>query len=174
MSILNRDPYLSHADPDLRLISVFDDLTYDRADLDILSGPMRRHAVTKLAQLGFKQISGTTIENRTDDIRVLIPKIHAQGASPFDAARYLARRPQDYVLLTPTQAACQIIDSYPCEEAVARITILIRKHPINLLKIADHLEHKESHRIFSGAIGHLKFVQRAAIESEPLRGRRAL
>lgn len=174
MNALDCDPYLSLADPELRLISVFDDLTYDRADMDMLTGHMRRHAVTKLAQLGFKQISGTMIENRSEDLRVLIPKIHALGASPFDAVRYVDRRPQDYVLLTPTQAACQMIDSYPCEKAVERIKLLIRKHPINLLKITDHLEHKDAHKVFGGAIGHLKFVQRKAIESEPLRGRRAL
>ncbi|WP_068109118.1 hypothetical protein [Tropicimonas marinistellae] len=171
---LDRDPYLSVADPDLRLISVFDDLTYDRADLDMLTGPMRRHAVAKLAQLGFRQVSGSVIDNRADDVRVLIPKIHALGASPFDAARYLVRRPQDYVLLTPTQVACQMIDTYPCEEAVDRIKVLIGKHPINLFKIMDHLEPKEAHRTFRDAIGHLKFVQRKAIEAEPLRRRRAL
>lgn len=174
LATLDKDPYLSVADPDLRLISVFDDLRYDRSDLDMLTGPMRRHAVAKLAPLGFRHVSGTVIENRTDDIRVVIPKIHSLGASPFDAARYLERRPQDYILLTPTQAACQMIDTYPCEEAVDRIKALIVEQPINLFKILDHLERKEPHQVFRRAIGHLRFVQRTAIEAEPLRRRRPL
>ncbi|SNS98665.1 hypothetical protein [Tropicimonas sediminicola] len=174
MRALDRDPYLSIADPDLRLISVFDDLKYDRADLDMLTGPMRRRAVRGLEPLGFRQVSGAVIENRSADVRVVMPKQHSLGASPFDAARYLSRRSRDYVLLTPTQVACQFIDSYPVEDAVERIRVLVAKHPINLLKIADHLEHNDRHATFRPAIGHLKFVQREAVEAEPLRSRRAL
>ena len=158
----------------MQLISVFDDLRYDRADLDMVTGPMRRYVALKLAPLGFTQVSGSVIENSAEDVRVRIPKIHALGASPFDAARYLARRPQDYVLLTPTQAACQLIDGCSLNDAVERIKTLIAKHPINLGKIEDHLDRSEKHQRFSGAIGHLLFVQRQAVGSEPLRHRRAL
>ncbi|MEM8789080.1 MAG: hypothetical protein AAGE76_12540 [Pseudomonadota bacterium] len=56
---LNRDPYLCVADEALKLISVFDDLKYDRADIDILSGPMRERVRLKLAPLGFRQVSVT-------------------------------------------------------------------------------------------------------------------
>ena len=174
ISALNRDPYLAVADTALKLISVFDDLKYDRSDLDMLSGPMRRRALERLAPLGFRQVSGTVFENRTADIRMYLPKIHALGASPFDAARYMKRREQDYFILTPTQAACQIIDHYPIEDAVEKIKALISKHPINLLRLMDYLEHKDHHRAFLVAIGHLKLVQREAVEAEPLRSRRAL
>lgn len=171
---LDRDPYLMVADADLRVISVFDDLRYDRADLDILTGSMRARALKRLAPLGFRQVSGSVIENRAEDIRFLLPKFHALGASPFDATRYATRREQDYFILTPTQSACLMIDSYPVEEAVDRIKALIVRHPINLYRILDFLERKPAHQTFEGAIGHLKFVQREAVESEPLKSRRAL
>lgn len=167
-------PYLQVADWDLGVLSVFDELRYDRADGDYLSPAMRDHTVKKLGPIGFRQTSGTVIESRAHDVRVLIPKFHALGASPFDATRYTAKRGQDFYLLTPTQTACRIIDTYDTEEAVERIKTLIAKQPINLLRIADYLESKSTHQQFEQAIGHLKFVQRQAIQSEPLKGRRGL
>jgi len=168
------DPYLTIADDALRLISVFDDLMYDRADIDMLSAPMRRHVVAQLAPLGFRQVSGNVLENKGNDIRVLFPKIHVLGASPFDAMRYLARRPQDYVVLTPTQTACQMIAHYPHAAAVDHIKALIVTQPINLLRIMDYLERDMAHQAFEKAIGHLKYIQRTAVEAEPLCRRRAL
>ena len=172
--VLDADPYLSVADEDLQLISVFDDLKYDRADLDILSAPMRRRVLQKLAPLGFKQVSGTVIENKAEDIRMHLPKFHALGASPFDATRYTPRRPQDYFILTPTQVACQIIDTYSAEDAVERIAALVVKHPINLYRVSDYLERKDTHQAMIAGIGHLKYVQRKAVEEAPLCTRRAL
>ncbi|MEY8843303.1 hypothetical protein AB9K41_30075, partial [Cribrihabitans sp. XS_ASV171] len=160
-------PYLYLADPELRLLSVFDDLRYDRADADMLSGPMRRHAVAQLAPLGFRQTSGTVLEQAGTGTRAIMPKWHALGASPFDIARYTPRRAGDWYILTPTQTACQIIDAYPTREAVERIKELVTRQPVNLLKIADHLERKPAHEAFHAAIGHLKFVQREAVESDP-------
>ena len=174
MQDLDRDAYLNVADWQLNLISVFDELRYDRSDGDYLSPAMRDHAVRKLQGLGFSQISGTVIENRAEDVRILIPKFHALGASPFDATRYTAKRPQDFYLLTPTQTACRFIDRFDTEEAVERVKALIARHPINVLKIDDYLEDKPAHRAFRDAIGHLKYVQRMAVESEPLRERRGL
>lgn len=171
---LNRDPYLFVTETRLRLISVFDDLKYDRADLDMLSGPMRQHALGKLTPLGFRQVSGVMMQHADHDTRIHIPKIHALGASPFDATRYVARQPQDYILLTPTQVACQMVDHYPTEAAVEGIKALVVKHPINLLRLMDFLDRTETHEAFQAAIGHLKLVQREAIEREPLRTRRAL
>ncbi|MBE1283801.1 MAG: hypothetical protein GJ676_10870 [Rhodobacteraceae bacterium] len=174
LRVIDKDPYLSLADDTLRLISVFDDLKYDRADLDMMSGPMRRRVVTKLAPLGFRQKSGSVIENREIDLRILLPKFRALGASPFDAIRDTPRRAQDFYVLTPTQTACQFIESYPIDDAVERIKTLIVKHPINLYRIWDFLEKYDQHNAFLNAIGHLKYVQRKAVESEPLRSRYAL
>ncbi|MCV6596535.1 MAG: hypothetical protein OIF40_05550 [Mangrovicoccus sp.] len=171
---LGKDPYLHVADWDLNLISVFDELRYDRADGDFLSTAMRAYGARKLKPLGFRQVSGAVIENRERDVRVLMPKFHALGASPFDAARYTEKRPQDFYLLTPTQTACQFVDHYDTEEAVERIKALIIRHPANLLRLFDFLEDKPAHHRVKEAIGHLKYVQRQAIETEPLKGRRGL
>ncbi|MEM6638252.1 MAG: hypothetical protein AAF667_20480 [Pseudomonadota bacterium] len=171
---LDRDPYLSVADRRLRVLSVFDDLRYDRADADMMSPAMRQHAIGKLSPLGFRQTSGTVLENPEADVRFLIPKFHALGASPFDITRYTPKRDRDYYVLTPTQTACRFIDSYRTQEAVDRIKTLVAKHPINLYRLMDYLERKPAHQDFLGAIGHLKLVQREAIEAEPLRRRRAL
>lgn len=174
MAVLDRDPYLTVADWDANLISVFDEIRYDRADGDFLSVGMRNHAVRKLAPLGFQQRSGTVIENAEADIRIVMPKFHALGASPFDATRYTEKRAQDFFLLTPTQTACRFIDSCDTTEAVARIKELVIHQPVNLLRILDYLEDKPAHCAFEAAIGHLLFVQREAVDAEPLRTRRGL
>ncbi|MEM1162557.1 MAG: hypothetical protein AAGJ28_16615 [Pseudomonadota bacterium] len=174
VEVLNADPYLMIADSPLQLISVFDDLHYDRADLDMVSGPMRRRAADKLAPLGFKQISGSVLENRAEDIRVLLPKFKALGASPFDATRYTPRREQDYFILSPTQAACQIIDNYAPDDAARQLSELVVKHPVNLLRIFDFLERKAAHTAFKDAIGQLTYLQRQAVSGTSLKTRRAL
>ncbi|MEM6760143.1 MAG: hypothetical protein AAF601_11770 [Pseudomonadota bacterium] len=174
LRVLDKDPYLAVADSALRLISVFDDLKYDRSDADMLSGPMRQRVVQALKPLGFVQRTGSMIENREAGVRMHLPKSHALGASPFDVTRYTARQPQDYFILTPTQAAARIIDQYDTDTAVERIKALIARQPINLMRLVDHLERKDSHAAFGRAVGHLKYVQREAVESDPLRTRRAL
>lgn len=174
ISAIEASPYLMVADARLRLISVFDDLKYDRSDMDMMSGPMRRHLASRLAPLGFTQKSGSILEDKARDMRLHIPKFRALGASPFDATLDTQRRAQDYFALTPTQAACQIIMAYPVDEAVERVKHLIGRHPANLLRISDYIEQGEAHRDFHHAIGHLRYVQRMAVESDPLKTRRAL
>ncbi|MEM0990987.1 MAG: hypothetical protein AAGK00_19130 [Pseudomonadota bacterium] len=167
-------PYMSLADPELRIFSIFDDLKYDRADADMMSPGMRRHAIDKLAKLGFKQTAGTVLSHKDTGVRCLIPKFHALGASPFDITRYTKRGPHDFYILTPTQTACQFIDNYRIDEAAGRIKELMRIQPINLFRLVDYLERKPDHENFMMVIGHLKYTQRVAVESEPLRRRRAL
>ncbi|WP_170467572.1 hypothetical protein [Ruegeria arenilitoris] len=174
MRAFSAEPYFQIADEKLGMLSVFDDLKYDRADVDMVSPAMRKHVVGKLGPLGFRQTSGTVLEHAEADMRVHIPKFHALGASPFDIARYTEKRPQDYCLLTPTQVACQYVDHYELDDAVQRIEALIAKHPINLLKLADYLEGKPKHRAFREVLGHIKLKQRIAVESEPLCRRRSL
>lgn len=174
LSAIDKDPYLSVADPAHHIISVFDDLRFDRSDADIMAGPMRNHIALKLAAFGFRQVSGHVIAHTEQDLRMVIPKFRALGESPFDAIRYAPRRPQDFHILTPTQTACQLIDTYPLEEAQDRILALIQKHPINIYRILDFMDRSDRHMAFRPVLGHLKFVQRKAIRSEPLCRRRAL
>lgn len=167
-------PYLHVADRKLNILSVFDDLRYDRSDADLLSPAMRKHVVKVLSELEFKQTSGTVLKHKTSDLRCIMPKFHALGASPFDITRYADKRPQDFYVLTPTQTACQFIDNYALEEAVELIKSLIVRQPINLFRLMDFLERKPSHEAFRAAIGHLKYVQRVALQEEPLRSMRSL
>ncbi len=173
-AVLDRDPYLCLADRGLRLVSVFDDLRYDRADMDMLNGPMRRRLVAALAPLGVRQGSGSRLDCPATGLRLHMPKFRALGASPFDALRDTVRAPTDYAVLTPTQAACAIIDAHSTDAAVARLERLVRQHPVNLLRIFDFLDGSPAHEAFRPAIGHLVPIQRAAIRTSPLKGRRAL
>lgn len=173
-AVLDRDPYLCLADADLRLISVFDDLHYDRADMDMLNGPMRARAIDRLAPLGLRQISGGLLENRDRGLRLHMPKFRALGASPFDALRDTIRGPGDYAVLTPTQAACAIIDGHSPDAALPRLERLVRIHPVNLLRIFDFLDGSPAHEAARPLIGHLTPIQREAVRSSPLKDRRAL
>ncbi|WP_223789620.1 hypothetical protein [Marinicella meishanensis] len=172
--VLHQDPYLCLADPELRLLSVFDDLTYDRSDLDMLTVPMRRRAITALRGLGLQQVSGSVVVDPTTQVRFVFPKFQALGASPFDVARYLKRQAHDYLVLTPTQTACQIIDHHPFDEALERVKALLRQQPINIYRLLDYLEHKPAHNEFLKAIGHLDRVQGEAIAQAPLAQRKPL
>lgn len=174
LRILDKDPYLHVVDWDLQLISVFDDLRYDRADVDTLAGPMRTHILQKLQPLGFRQRTGHIIEHHATDMRLIMPKFRALGESPFDAIHFTPRRPQDFYILTPTQSACQLIDNYAPEEAQDRIIGLIQQQPINIYRILDYMARDDHREAFKPVLGHLKFVQKQAISSEPLRSRRAL
>ncbi|MEM7461680.1 MAG: hypothetical protein AAF362_03270 [Pseudomonadota bacterium] len=167
-------PYMLLADDRLKIFAVFDDLTYDRADADILSPAMRRHAVTKLNRFGFKQTSGTVLRHAVADICCHIPKAQVLGASPFDIIRYARKRRQDYYILTPTQAACQLIDNYDFENALKKIVELVQQQPINLYRLSDYMESKQHHQDFRPALAQIKSAQHSAVTSEPLRRRRAL
>lgn len=171
---LDKDPYLYVVDWDLQIISVFDDLRYDRADVDALAGPMRNHVLQHLKPLGFAQTSGHIISHRSADMHMIMPKFRALGESPFNATYFTKRRPQDFYILTPTQAACVLIDSYPPEDAQEKILALIKQQPINIYRILDYMARDDHREAFKPILGHLKFVQKQAIRSEPLCRRRAL
>ena len=74
MAVLNADPYL-HLVTEDRLLSVFDDLKYDRADADWMSGARRGHAIRKLKPLGFRQVSGTVLQS-AEGVRLLSQPEH--------------------------------------------------------------------------------------------------
>ena len=96
----------------------------------------------------------------------------------FDAnvTLYTPRNDKDFYILTPTQTACQIIEHYSYQLAVKKIEALIKKQPINIYKIFDYLEKKKNttHKVFASAMSDLLDVQRKAVKSDPLRGRKAL
>ncbi|MEM7082963.1 MAG: hypothetical protein AAF465_09530 [Pseudomonadota bacterium] len=162
------DKYLFLADRELNIISVFDDIRYDRADPDILSIGMRRHVIKQLAKQNFKQVSGRVLQQASTHVRCLIPKFHAFGVSPFDAVRYESKREDDYYVLTPTQTACQFLNHYPLNDAIGRIETLIAKQPINVLRMLDFSSSPYADENFVRAIEHFMYVQRDAVSREPL------
>lgn len=170
-----RGPYLYVPSCNENIISVFDDLKYDRSDIDMLSGAMRRHVLERLTLIGFKQKSGKIIEHRGENVRCIMPKWHAQGASPFDICRYTPKRQQDYYILTPTQTAAYFVDNEAeLDEAVIHILNLIKNQPINLYRIKDYLDGSEKHQRFLDAIPFVREQQKKWIQTESLKRRRAL
>ncbi len=169
------DKFIYVADQTLKIISVFDELRYDRADADLLSVGMRKHAIKKLGQMGFRQTSGMVLQHTESDVRCVIPKFHTLGMSPFDIIRYTPKKTADFYLLTPTQTACQFIDHLPEDVLVERLEQLITVQPINLYRIMDFLEKgNDKHQFFLDALGYLTHVQRKAIENLPLSSMRSL
>ncbi|MEM9734291.1 MAG: hypothetical protein AAF903_12525 [Pseudomonadota bacterium] len=171
---LSADPYIKLADGDLRFISVFDDLHYDRADMDLLSEPMRRHAINKLLPFGYFQSSGSVIEHRKSGARIHMPKFRVLGCSSFDTLRETKMGQQDYALLTPTQAAAQIITRYPVQAAKERVAALIVHHPANLLRLFDSVEPGPNQSAIRSMLGELVHLQKKSIAQTSLGSRRAL
>ncbi|MEM7523359.1 MAG: hypothetical protein AAF360_06315 [Pseudomonadota bacterium] len=167
-------PYFLLADVSIGVFSVFDDLKYDRSDADIISPPMRRHAIEKLKPFGFKQKSGSILHNQRDGVSCYIPKPQVLGASPFDIARYEERGPEDYFIMTPTQTACQFINKYALEVALERMVSLVQFQPININRIFDYMDRRGTHKEIASRLHEVAAVQREAIKSEPLCRRRAL
>lgn len=169
-----QNKYITIPKSPINIISIFDELKYDRSDLDLVSPAMRHHILERLKKYGFKQTSGNIIEQTQLDVRCIIPKYHALGSSPFDITRYTPKRDHDYYILTPTQTACQFVNTLVFDEAVDAISLLISKQPINLFKLLDFLENNPSHQDFKMAINHLNDLQKTAVESEQLRTMRSL
>lgn len=173
-SVNQRDPYLLvHNQPDL-LISVFDDLRYDRADVDMLSPGMRKYLSGKLAAIGFRQISGNRFVYPEDDICCVIPKNHALGMSPYDATRYTTKRSKDYFVVTPTQTAARFIADMRDEKLVAQLSGLIRHQPINIERLVDFAKQETRYQHFLAVAPHIRFLQRTAVAASPLSSMRAL
>ncbi|WP_086933946.1 hypothetical protein [Agarilytica rhodophyticola] len=164
---LNLDSYII-VDWGVKAISVFDDLHYDRSDLDVMAPGMRRYVKNKLESIGFAQISGCRFKNEVYDIVCEMPKLNVKGASPFDATNYIKKREYDLFIMTPTQLAAHYIDSLEHAEAVEKIMNLVHKHPVNLFKIMDFVEDKVAHQNFLSVIHHIINEQKKAIKTEPL------
>lgn len=169
-----KSPYLNIYQSPVNMISVFDDLRYDRADADLLSPGMRNHVDKKLTSAGFKQESGRVFQHSDNGIRCIIPKSHALGASPFDITRYTPKEEADYYILTPTQTACQFIRYLSVQKAVESIDQLVKTQPVNLIRIGDYLDYESNYKAFAGAIPHLQRQQKAALASTSLAKMRAL
>lgn len=168
------DSYLYLTEAPLNILSVFDELRYDRSDVDMLSPGMRKHVAKRLARAGFKQSSGRLLTHNEIRARCHLPKPTVLGASPFHTMDHISSYEYDFFVLTPTQTAGAFVDHYDLAEAVERICALVEKQPINLFKLKDYLEGNSKHQDFLQAVPHIKYRQRKAVESEPLKQKRAL
>ena len=93
------DKYLLLTDEPLNIISIFDELRYDRSDIDMLSPGMRQHITNKLKTIGFKQKSAKLLISEDKKFRCHLPMNHALGSSPFHATDYLGKKDGDYFVL---------------------------------------------------------------------------
>lgn len=173
ITLIDKNDYLMWHH-DIRVISVFDDIKYDRSDIDILSPAMRKFAVNIFKEFDCQQSRGTRIDTPTKGLRIWLPKPSVLGASPFDITHHHTREKQDIYLLTPTQTAAYWFDHEPLQQAVDNIAEMVKQQPINLLKLSDMLHNKPERQDILQAFGYLRYCQRIAIEQPSMRFKRSL
>lgn len=170
----NNQTYFAWHESPIQIISVYDDKRYDRSDIDNLSPAMYRYTANQLKDFGFVRVSGRVFQHSVFNADAIIVQAKVQGASPFHSLDYCSRKPEDILILTPTQTAAVFINDLPHEQAIEKIVALIKTQPINLFKLKDHLENSSRHISFLDAIPYIKYEQRKAVESAPLLNKRAL
>ncbi len=169
---IERDPYL-YWHQQLRIISVFDDVRYDRSDLDLLSPAMRQHIVKQLKQLGCKQARGQQLISPNGNV-LWMPKPSVLGSSTFDIGKYTKRAEHDIYILTPTQAAAYWLDNGELEPAVEAIANMIKQQPCNLRKIEDHIGSNPKRKAYIQAMPYLRKVLRESQEQPEMKFKRSL
>lgn len=167
------DSYLHWVD-EINVLSVFDDVLYDRSDIDILSPAMRHFAAKFLKHQGYKQINGQCFSSQDRKEKLWMPKPSVLAASPFDIARYVKRSEGDALILTPTQTAALLLDSLKLDKAVEAIVLLIEQQPINLLKLHDHIPEYHQRNAYVEAFPYLRYCQRKVVENPKMRFKRSL
>ena len=123
----------------LDAISIFDDDEYENYDVDLVSPRRRRSIVAVLAEAGFRQRSGSTIEAPDDGKRLVFPRPGILGSDPSQPAGDLLSAGGAVVLVTPTQALLLYLHRFGDDgDALAgELTRLVWEQPANLDKVAD-------------------------------------
>ena len=158
----------------IRVISVFDDVRYDRSDIDILGPGMRRHVSKFLIQLGCKARSGGRIVEPDSGLNFVLPKPSILAASPFDITRYHQRGADDIYILTPTQTAAYYFQAMDFDLAIMAIAGLIQTQPVNLLKLLDTLEHHRERKCYEPVLHYLLACQKHAVKQGGMKFKRSL
>ena len=111
--------------PQHRIISVFDDVRYDRSDIDLLTTSMRKHIINLLKSLDCSLKRGNQLiaPNGTS---LWMPKPSVLGASCFDITRYTPREIRDIYILTPTQTAAYWFEHSDLDVAVEGIEAMLK------------------------------------------------
>ena len=135
--------------------SVFEDVKYDRSDIDILGPGMRRYVTNFLTTLDCKTRSGRCIVHRHSGLNCWLPKPSVLAASPFDITRYRPREPKDIYILTPTQTAAYLFQHLDFDLAIIAIFEMIKTQPVNLLKLQDTLQHHHERHYYAPVLRYL-------------------
>lgn len=169
-AMIDKDSYL-YWQEDAAIISVFDDVKYDRSDIDLLSPSMRRYITEKLKLLHCQLARGTHLIS-PHGLSLFMPKPSVLGASSFDITRYQKRDEGDIYILTPTQCAAYLLDNLSLEQAVAEIAKMLPSQPINLRKLEDHMRQSSQRNRMLEALPFLRYELRQAQEQAHMRHKR--
>lgn len=170
---IEKDKYL-HWHEDINAISVFDDVKYDRADVDMLTPAMRKYITNYLVERGCKLKSGASVIHKALGLTFILPKPSVLGASPFDITRHFPRNDGDIYIFTPTQTAAYLFDHVDLESAVEQMSEMIKQQPVNLLKLEDAIGKQAKRQDYLQAMGYLTYCQRQSIEQPGMRFKRSL
>lgn len=158
----------------LGVISVFDDIQYDRSDIDILGPGMRRYVSQFLTTLDCKARSGRCIVHRDSGVKFWLPRPSVLAASPFDITRYQPRDAGDIYILTPTQTAAYFFQQIDFDWAIIAIGEMIKSQPVNLLKLEDTLQHQRERSYYAPVLRHLLNCQKLWVKHNKMKFKRSL
>ena len=153
-----------------KAIAIYDHKFYDRSDLDILNGAQRSFIIEKLKELGFKLISGNSLQ--MDNTKVIFPKNAHIASSPLDLVNYTKREENDYLILTPMQLFLVHLEQLAQSDnpdILNEVKELISKMPVNLKKIKDISCYESYNEVFLKNYNEFAQIQQKAIESNLLK-----
>lgn len=169
--IFKHDNFFYYGEP-LHIVSVFDDTHYDRSDIDILNSAQRKFLLKQLKKYDYAWKSGRVLHSTKCSVLFTFPKMSVLGASPLDALKYEKSSDKNIVVVTPTQFCAQCIKELDEINGPLVIKELIEKHPVNLLKLRDHLSYTEFHEKYQRMLPELIAHQKKAISSGKLKYKR--
>lgn len=149
-----------------RALAIYDHKVYDRSDLDILNGAQRNFIIDKLKSIGFKLVSGNSLQK--DNQKVVFPKNAHIGSSPLDLVKYTKREKEDFLVLTPMQLFLLLVEQYSLEsdqKLIDEVKELISKMPVNLKKIKDVCKYESYYEIVLKYYNEFTQIQEEAINS---------
>jgi hypothetical protein len=173
VEIIGGDEYLLWRDS-IRVLSVFDDVRYDRSDIDLLGPGMRRYVSQVLTGLECKAKSGKCIEHSDADIKCWLPKPSVLAASPFDITRYQPREANDIYILTPTQTAAYFFQQLDFDLAIMAIGDMIESQPVNILKLLDTLNSRRERSYYAPVLRYLLDCQKQVVSQPGFKFKRTL
>lgn len=125
---------------ELPLVSIFDDDEYENYDFDVIPPRRRLKIASLLAEAGYRQTSGRTIESADGSLRLAFPKPGILGSDPSRPVDELLNQADAMTMVTPTQALLlylRHLPSCPLAELIDELRGLVWEQPANLDKVGD-------------------------------------